>query len=230
MTSGRAGPLRLALGWLTVVAVTATVTTTVVTRVGQDVAGELEQPLPSATATLPSTTVTSTAGGTLVPGPTTTGPSPDPALLPPAEPGGTQTQAPHEASTRSADTVAPIGPVVAGRTDSPPVDGDTSAAAPGPEGPSSTSDAPAGSRTTAQPDGRASTSPTASFSTTGGSLTARCGDGQVQLRSVTPSNGYRYEVEREDGGIRATFKSDSREDRLLVTCRSGQPVLVLKDS
>src|SRR6476620_2397905 len=208
MTSGRAGPVRLALGWLTVVAVTATVTTTVVTRVGQDVAGELEQPLPSATATLPSATVTSTAGGTLVRGPTTTGSSPDPTLLPPAEPGATATQAPHEASTRSAASVAPIGPVVAGRTDGPPADGDT----------------------TAQPDLRASTSPTASFSTTGGSLTARCPDGQVQLRSVTPSNGYRYEVEREDGGVRATFKSDSREVSLLVTCRSGQPVLVLKGS
>jgi len=231
MTSGRVGPLRLALGWLTVVAVTATVTTTVVTRVGQDVAGELEQRLPSSTATLPSTTVTSTAGGTLVPGPTTTGPTRDPAVLPPpAEPGGTATQAPREASTGSAAAGAPTGPVVAGRSAGPPVDGDTGAGAPAPEGPSSTSDVPAGSRTTAQTGGRASTSPTTSFSTPGGSLTARCSDGQLQLRSVTPSNGYRYEVEREDGGLRATFKSDSREDGLLVTCRSGQPVLVLTGS
>ena len=230
MTSGRAGPVRLALGWLTVVVVTATVTTTVVTRVGQDVAGELEQPLPAATATVPSTSVTSSAGRTLLPRTTTRGPSPAPGRPPSAGPGVTATLSPHEAPTGSEASVAPIGPVVAGRIDRPPAHGNTGTGVQAPDGPSSTSDAPAESRTPAQPDARAPTSPTASFSATGGSLTARCADGQVQLRSVTPSNGYRYEVEPEDGGIRATFTSDAREDRLLVTCRSGRPVLVLEDS
>ncbi|WP_028785374.1 hypothetical protein [Terracoccus sp. 273MFTsu3.1] len=230
MTSGRAGPVRLALGWLAVVAVTATLTTTVVTRVGQDVAGELEQPLPSATAMVPSTTVTSTAGGSVAPRPATTGLSPDAGLPPTTGPGGTATLPPREPPTGTAVSVAPIGPVAAGRTDRRPADGDTGAGVQAPDGPPSTSGSPSGSATTAPTGGTASTSPTASFSATGGSLTARCSDGQVQLRSVTPSNGYRYEVEREDDGLRATFKSDAREDRLLVACRSGRPVLVLKDS
>lgn len=50
----RGGSLRLLLGWVLVVVVTAAVTSLVVTRVGQDVAGELLQPLPVVTGTLPS--------------------------------------------------------------------------------------------------------------------------------------------------------------------------------
>lgn len=65
--------VRLVVGWAAVVVLTAAVCTVVVTRVGQDVAGELIQPLPVTVASSPiasnSSTDTPRTAGT--PGPST---------------------------------------------------------------------------------------------------------------------------------------------------------------
>ncbi len=60
----------------------------------------------------------------------------------------------------------------------------------------------------------------------GGTLAVRCRDGGPVTRSVTPSDGYRFEVEvdREKSTVRVVFSNESREDHLAVTCRGAVPV------
>ena len=59
----------------------------------------------------------------------------------------------------------------------------------------------------------------------GGTVAVRCRDTEPVARSVTPVDGYRFEVEveREPPTLRVKFSNEAREDHLSVTCRGGVP-------
>lgn len=61
----------------------------------------------------------------------------------------------------------------------------------------------------------------------GGSVLARCVDGQVSLDWWTPQQGYRTDdVDRGPGHeARVKFESAAREVELRISCRGGAPVL-----
>lgn len=55
-------------------------------------------------------------------------------------------------------------------------------------------------------------------------MTVRCAGSRPGLESATPSNGYRFEVEREGPGeLEVTFKSATREVKVVARCSGGVP-------
>ncbi|MEO7754459.1 MAG: hypothetical protein ABIS35_13700 [Terracoccus sp.] len=221
------------LSWVVVVAVTAVVTTWVVTGVGRDVAGELEQPLP----TLAALTAAPSRGGAVEPPPASdTGPSggaPSPSSgatsLAPAD----ETPRPRTPATSARGTAGG-----AARPTDEAVTTPTPESRPRGTGRSTPPVAPDSNPTRRAtpvepaPTTRAATPPrppaatTVTFSVSGGTVAVRCRDSDPVTRSVTPSDGYRFEVEvdREKSTVRVVFSNESREDHLAVTCRGDTPV------
>jgi hypothetical protein len=58
-----------------------------------------------------------------------------------------------------------------------------------------------------------------------GTVTVTCDGSLVRLQGATPSNGYRVEVEQEDGAVVVQFERDDPEDEVHVraTCVDGRP-------
>lgn len=209
MTTRRVALLRAVAGWLAVVVLTALVTTLVVTRVGQDVAGELEQPLPGTTSdtlALP-TAPASGSGTTRTPGPSDDAGAPTGTRAPAA--GSDERPTPDEPAPTSGDVTTELP----GRT---------------PTGPTPTPEVgatPDGRRTSSTPSTTAGTAvTTASFSAEGGVVRIGCRGRDAQVRAVAPHNGYRFEVEAEGPTAHVHFTNGSREDEIEVSCRSGRPV------
>jgi hypothetical protein len=64
-----------------------------------------------------------------------------------------------------------------------------------------------------------------------GTVTVTCEGGRVRLQGATPANGYRVEVEQEDGAVVVQFQRDDPEDEVQVraTCVDGQPRFSVAD-
>jgi hypothetical protein len=56
-----------------------------------------------------------------------------------------------------------------------------------------------------------------------GLVTVRCDGSRTTLRSATPSNGYRVEVDRGAARIEVHFESASREYKVVARCSGGVP-------
>ena len=52
---------------------------------------------------------------------------------------------------------------------------------------------------------------------------ASCEDGVVQLVSLRPRDGWRFDKETEHGRLEVGFRGDSRQVELLLTCVRGVP-------
>jgi hypothetical protein len=193
--------VRHALSWVLVVIVTATVTTLVVGRVGEDVAGELTTAPPLQAS---RTTSTPPAGRSTSSSPT-----------PPAAP--TSTPSPEGAESEPAPRPAARTPrATASPRPSPRADDG------GPEGSSTAS----GPRTTSSP----SAGTTRTFSTGGGAVVAGCRGGRPYAKSVTPRYGYAFKTETDEHELTVKFTGSGNEYTLHIGCRSGTPVLVESDS
>ena len=67
---------------------------------------------------------------------------------------------------------------------------------------------------------------TASFTSDGGTVVASCTDGQVELVSIRPRDGWRFEKESEHGGLEVAFRGDGQQVELLLRCVDGVPTSV----
>ncbi len=240
-SAGAPGPLRMLLAWLLVVVVTGAATTWVVTRVGQDVAGELRQPVPTIAATAERTPPAVAAGRPGASGSETapTGPGPTDDGQPGSGPEPTGTPVASVPPSRPSSPSSPGAGATRQRDSSPgsapePTAGGGSPSSPEPtRGDSEDATTAAPRPSPAVPSPRRSTVPrptpvaaTGTFSVAGGTIAVRCPASGPVTRSVTPGDGYRFEVEvdREKATVKVTFSNESREDHLVVGCRGGVPV------
>ncbi len=67
----------------------------------------------------------------------------------------------------------------------------------------------------------------AGFTVTGGTVSATCVDGRPQVRSVTPRNGYSFEISRDET-LEVTFHGGGNleDDEVRVRCENGVPRLL----
>lgn len=64
---------------------------------------------------------------------------------------------------------------------------------------------------------------TASFPTAAGTVVASCADSVISLQSITVSDGWAYETEREHENLSVHFRAGDREIELELRCRDGRP-------
>ena len=66
------------------------------------------------------------------------------------------------------------------------------------------------------------------IATAGGTVLARCTDGQAEVVSATPAQGFRVQTEEEDGGPRVRFRAGDVRIEVNLSCADGRPVAAIE--
>lgn len=67
---------------------------------------------------------------------------------------------------------------------------------------------------------------TQAFTSSGGNVRVACVGSRLDVLSVRPRDGWRFEKRQEDDSLEVTFRMESAEAEVKIRCRSGVPTLV----